>query len=192
MAESIAVFLDRDGVINEDRGFENISNLQMLDRAADAIKLLNSFAKVIIVTNQPAVARNLCTEDEIRRINSGLVDELKRHGAVIDAVYFCPHHPEQHTERNPAYHIECECRKPKPGMLLAEEKEHGIDLKSSFMIGDATADILAGRRAGCRTVLVKTGKAGKDSKYDANPDFICNDLYDAALLLKRIVVGQRW
>ncbi len=190
---SLAVFLDRDGVINEADGFViKPEEIKIIPGASDGIKLLNSLnMKVIVITNQPQVARGLCSEEDIQCINKKIQEELLKDGAKIDAFYYCPHHPETHHKDIPKhavkYRVDCECRKPKIGMLLEAAKEFEIDLSNSFVIGDRTVDIKSGHVAGCKTILVKTGMGGNDKKYDTNPDFVVADLNAAANLIKDIV-----
>lgn len=187
-----AVFLDRDGVINEAEGFvTNSDEIKLIGGAAEGIKLLNSIGmKVIVVTNQPQVARGLCTENDVERINRKISGELLAQGAKVDAFYFCPHHPEKHhadiPEHAVKYRVDCSCRKPLPGMIRKAAADFGIDIKSSYMVGDQTFDIKAAENAGCRSILVTTGKAGSDKKYDITPDFVCSDLKSACTLIKGI------
>lgn len=184
-----AVFLDRDGTIIKDKEFlADQRDIILEDNAVEGVKLFNSLGfKVIVVTNQPVVARGVLTEAEVIAINEKIVALLKQHGANIDAVYFCPHHPEAHHPDIPAhalkYRIVCECRKPGAGMLRQAAADHKIDLSKSYMIGDRTADVLSGKNAGCRTILLKTGAAGKDAKYPAVPDFEAADLLAAAKIV---------
>jgi histidinol-phosphate phosphatase family protein len=176
-----AVFLDRDGVIIEEKGHlcrkEDIS---LIPDSDIAIKLLNKKGyEVVIVTNQPVVARGLSTLENVVDINNHLTSLLLKRGAKIDKIYFCPHHPIMGN--NPLYTRECDCRKPKTGMLLQAEKDLGVFLKESYFIGDKTSDIKTGENAGCKTILVETGYGGKDNLYKVNPDYTVKDLLGAAL-----------
>ncbi|MCK5022705.1 MAG: HAD-IIIA family hydrolase [Candidatus Aenigmarchaeota archaeon] len=180
------VFLDRDGVINKEVSFlYEPSQMSLLDGSAEAIKSLNKNGFVIIVvTNQPVVARNMCSEDDIDKIHDKMKKLLSDHGAKVNAVYYCPHHPDKgYPEENPKYKIVCDCRKPAPGMIFAGSNEFSLDPQECFMVGDRTADIKAGENAGCKTILLKTGKAGKDKKYNVKPDFVCKNLHEAAKLI---------
>jgi D,D-heptose 1,7-bisphosphate phosphatase len=201
---SRAVFLDRDGVINEGGVLvTRPEQLRIVRGAPEAIRLLKEAGfKVIVVTNQPVIARGLCTEDEVKEILQKMVNDLGEAGKLIDGIYYCPHHPETGHEDIPEwakkYRVDCTCRKPKPGMLLKAAQEHEIDIHSSFFIGDSTRDIMAGKSAGCKTLLVKTGYAGKDGLYDAKPDAAAEDILDAAKLVVKtaeapavILVGGR-
>ena len=184
--EQAAVFLDRDGVIIEDVNFiTRPEQVKFIDKSAEAISLLNKKFKVIIVSNQPAVGRGLCNEEDAKKINEMVIFLLSKKNAKIDNIYMCFHHPLKGIGK---YKIECECRKPKPGMLLKAAREHNIDLSKSFMIGDKIGDIKAGHDAGCKTILVKTGYGGNDGFNDADPDFIVKDLYEG---VKKIILGGK-
>ena len=182
-----AVFLDRDGVINEANGFvTDIGDVRIIKKVPAAIKILNKRFYVIVITNQPQVARGLCSEDNVKKINSHIVSELKKRGAKIDAVFYCPHHPEKHSDTpNYAkkYRINCRCRKPKIGMILQAKNKFSLDLKKCYFVGDTTVDIKAGKNAGCKTILLRTGYAGNDKKYKINPDFVCDNLMEAARII---------
>jgi len=173
-----AVFLDRDGVINREVGnIYRAADLEILPRAGKAIKKLNAAGfKVIVVTNQSIIAKAMATHKTLRTIHAKMIRHLKKDGATIDAVYYCPHHPKGSVKR---YAIECDCRKPGIGMIKKAQKKFNLDLKKSFLVGDTTGDILTGKRAGVHTILVKTGHSGKDGKYKAVPHAIAKDLYEA-------------
>ena len=169
-----AVFLDRDGVINrkaaEGSYIVSWPEFEILPGVIEAIRILNQAAyKVIVVTNQRAVARSKITLTELEEIHRKLIAELASSGAVIDRIYFCPHDLEN----------KCECRKPEPGMLLRAMEELEIDPQRSWMIGDRPVDIEAGRRAGCRTVLVNAGGNGTGGTHGA--DIIEDDILPEAL-----------
>ena len=175
-----AIFLDRDGVINEDTDFiKTPDEFDIYPYTAAAIKRINrSEYAAVVVTNQSAVARNLCTEDELRIIHNKMETQLGLGGAKVDAVYYCPHHPDKgFPDENPAYKIDCDCRKPKPGMLLQAADAFHISLADSFMIGDSDRDREAGKRAGCVTIGVRSGKGGADLK--AEPDFMFENLAES-------------
>jgi D-glycero-D-manno-heptose 1,7-bisphosphate phosphatase len=174
-----AVFLDRDGtIIRQVDLMHEVSQLRLLPGSAAAIRLLNEKnIPVIVVTNQPVVARGVATEREIELVHEELNRRLQARGAHIDAFYVCPHHPNATLEQ---YRTQCSCRKPDPGMILRAAEEHGIDLSSSVMIGDSTQDITAGNRAGVRTILVRTGHGGRDPwQYPCVPDWTANNLLEA-------------
>jgi D-glycero-D-manno-heptose 1,7-bisphosphate phosphatase len=182
-----AVFLDRDGtIIRQVELLHEVERMRILPGAAQAIKLFNEAAlRVVVVTNQPVVARGLSTEADVRKLHDVLNLRLKKQKAHVDTFYFCPHHPNATLE---GYRQACECRKPNPGMILQAAAEHGIDLSSSVMIGDTTQDILTGKRAGVKTILVRTGHGGRDPwQYDCVPDMTAANLMEAAnLWLTRI------
>lgn len=177
-----AVFLDRDGVINEEVNYlYRPEQLKLIEGSAEAVKKLNdSDYLAIVVTNQSVVARGLCSEKDVAQIHKKLDVVLGGQGAFLDGLYYCPHHPDRgFEEENEKYKIECPCRKPKTGMLLQAEHDFNIDLKNSFIIGDTTADIMTGINANVKTILVRTGHAGKDGKFDCRPDFIFENLKEA-------------
>jgi D-glycero-D-manno-heptose 1,7-bisphosphate phosphatase len=147
-----AAFLDRDGVINLDRGYVwSPDQFEWTPGAIQAIRRLNEAGYlVIVVTNQSGVARGLYTEDAVRALSSWVDEELARHGAHIDGWYYCPHHSEF---GEPPYKVDCDCRKPKPGMLLQAIQEHSIDPQRSFLIGDQERDLEAARQAGVKPHL---------------------------------------
>jgi mannose-1-phosphate guanylyltransferase/phosphomannomutase len=178
-----AVFLDRDGVINEEVDLlHRVSDLRLVPGAARAVRQLNRAGiPAIVVTNQPVVARNLCSEEELGEIHAALEELLLREaGARLDGLYYCPHHPEtHHPDGNPAYRIPCACRKPDTGMLLDAARDFGLDLARCILIGDSTRDVETGRRAGTYTILVKTGYGGRDGRFPARPDRSFRDLEEA-------------
>lgn len=173
-----AAFLDRDGTLIEEVGHLSAAEqLRVLPGAPEAVKRLNDAgATVVIVTNQPVVARGLIDEETLQHIHAELAARFADKGARFDAVYYCPHHPERRSEGEQRYRIDCECRKPKPGMVLEAARRFGIDLGASFLVGDTTRDMLTARNAGCRGVLVKTGYAGRDGLFNARPDAACDDV----------------
>ena len=183
-----AVFLDRDGTINREAGLiARESQFVLEDQAADAIRLLNDSGFLALVeTNQPAVARGLCSISDIENIHKKMATLLGERGAYLDDVMYCPHHPDRgFPEENPAYKIDCMCRKPKTGMIDAFAKQYNIDLTASWMVGDRTVDIQTGLNAGLKTILLRTGEAGRDGKYPATPDMICDNILEAAKFITR-------
>lgn len=157
-----AIFLDRDGTINEEVNLLNKpEQLKLIEGAAEAIRLINkSDYLAIIVTNQPVIARNLCSIEELEYIHASLETMLGNEGAYVNAIYYCPHHPDKgYPEERLEYKIDCECRKPKPGMLLQAAKDWNIDLSKSYMIGDSDRDLKVGQNAGCKDpIIVKTNE----------------------------------
>lgn len=177
-----AIFLDRDGTINEYVGFlRSISDFKLLPKVSDAIGKINTSSYLsIVATNQPVIARGEVTFNELDKIHRKMETELGKAGAYLDDIFFCPHHPHKGFEGEiPELKVDCECRKPKIGMLAAAAEKYNIDLLQSWYIGDTTIDIQTGKNAGMKTILVKTGEAGKDGKYWVEPDYIAKDLMDA-------------
>jgi len=189
-----AVFLDRDGVVTKEPPYyaHKINQLELIPNSAEAIRLLNeSGFKVIVVSNQAGVARGYYQEKDIQIYNNEMKRQLEEKGARIDAIYYCPHHPEATIEK---YKIDCDCRKPKPGMLKRAEKDLNLNLKLSFLIGDKMSDIEAGYRAGCKTILVLTGQGNdelkKIPKMDIKPNYISKDLHTAIQIINRNNSGE--
>jgi D,D-heptose 1,7-bisphosphate phosphatase len=177
-----AVFLDRDGTINVEDGFIRDPNrIRLLPGAAKAIAMLNaSRLLTICVTNQPVVARGEVSLDGLEAIHARLDALLGREGAYLDDLLFCPHHPDSGFEGEIAeYKKDCDCRKPKPGLLLRAAERYNIDLSRSYMIGDRTSDIAAGQSAGAKTIGLRTGAALEDGKCEAKPDMTFDGLCDA-------------
>lgn len=181
-----AVFLDRDGVLNADTGYvKNVNELIIIKESVLPVKKLNMLGyKVICITNQSGVARGLYTEEVLEEINSQLVSKYAEKGAFIDRIYYCPHHPRKGFGKHKRI---CNCRKPKPGMILRAVKEMYIDLEKSYFIGDHYTDVVAGKKAGCRTILITDNDAeqlrGELREMDALPDAIVNSLTDAVDLI---------
>lgn len=159
-----AVFLDRDGTINKYVGFmRRIEDFEIMSGVVDAIKAINASGYLaIVVTNQPVIARGDVSFEELEQIHNKMETLLGKEGAYLDAIYFCPHHPHKGFKgERPELKIECECRKPKPGMLLKAAKDFNIDLSRSWMIGDSESDVRAGQAAGCKTAVIGSGEFGQ-------------------------------
>ena len=175
-----AVFLDRDGVITEEppRYAHRLDQLALVPCAAEAIRLLNENGfLVVVVTNQSGIARGFYQEEDMHIFNNAMKGVLhKEKGARIDAIYWCPHHPEALHEQ---YKVMCNCRKPKSGMIVNASIDLLIDLESSFMIGDKWSDIEAGRNAGCKTIMVRTGQGIQEFAIRDKPEM---DYYTANIL----------
>lgn len=170
-----AVFLDRDGTINRYVGFlRDIDDFELLPGAADAIRQINASGYLaIVVTNQPVIARGEVTYAQLRQIHNKMETLLGTQGAYVDGIYFCPHHPHKGYEGEiPELKIECDCRKPKPGMLLKAAEDFNIDLKASWMIGDRESDVKAGLAAGCQTALIGAENYGQAVTVDALQQFV--------------------
>lgn len=167
-----AVFLDRDGTIAKDVHYcRRVEDFQILPKAAEAIRSLNKEGyKVVVITNQSGIARGYFTEETLSMIHRKMHSDLQNSGAFIDAVYFCPHHPDDG----------CECRKPKPTLLIRAAKEIGITLGQSYMVGDDIKDVQAGLAAGCRTVWLRSdGIAPAEMSQDQLAHHIASDLAQA-------------
>lgn len=180
--EQKCIFLDRDGTVNVKNGLVDTEDKLSLERcAAEAIRKINrSGYLAILVTNQPVVAKGMCTMEEVRNIHRKLTTLLGEEGAFLDEIAFCPHHPDKgFPGERPEYKFDCECRKPKTGLLTRFVEQYHINLRESWMIGDTTRDMLTGNHAGTHTALVLTGDAGRDGKYQAEIELTCNDLLEA-------------
>lgn len=157
-----AIFLDRDGTINKYVGFlRNIDDFELIDGAAEAIKLINQSGYLaIVVTNQPVIARGEVTWEQLYEIHRKMETLLGKDGAYLDGIYICPHHPDKgFAGERQEYKIVCDCRKPKPGLLLKAAKDFNIDLSQSYMIGDDDRDVQAGLNAGCKeSIKIETNK----------------------------------
>jgi len=174
-----AVFLDRDGTINEEVGYlSRLEELRLFPQSFEALRRFNECGlKVIVVTNQSGVARGFFGEEFVHTVHDRINALLRERGAHIDKFYFCPHHPMYGTG---AYKKDCDCRKPNPGMILRAARELDIDLSASYMVGDMLKDIQAGHNAGIeKGVLVKTGY-GNNIVYTDMPAYVASDILDAA------------
>jgi D-glycero-D-manno-heptose 1,7-bisphosphate phosphatase len=190
-----AVFLDKDGVINEivyhkESGFldspANPKEIKLIPDVGKAINKLKKLGfKIIIISNQPGIAKDKFTVDLFEKMKLKLKQELEKQNASVDAEYYCLHHP---NAINKKYKKVCNCRKPKPGMILKASKEHNINLKESWMIGDGITDIQAGATAGCKTIFIGRMKCDlcklMDDK-EAKPNFIAPNLYKASLIIEK-------
>ncbi|MBR4059732.1 MAG: HAD-IIIA family hydrolase [Lachnospiraceae bacterium] len=169
-----AVFLDRDGTINKYVGFLcNIDQFELIEGTEEAVKKINAAGYLaIVVTNQPVIARGDVSFMELEDIHNKMETLLGYEGAYVDAIYYCPHHPHKGYEgERPELKFDCECRKPKPGMLIQAAKDFNIDLSQSWMIGDGENDIIAGRAAGCKTVLIGKGEYGQNMTIQSLSEF---------------------
>ncbi len=175
-----AVFLDRDGVVIEDTHYvHSIDRVRLIPGSAEAIAALNQAGwSVVIVTNQAGIARGLFSIETIQQIHKHLAELLHGYGAHIDGMYYCPHHPAGELAE---YRRDCDCRKPKPGMLVQAAKELSLDLTRSWMIGDRVSDLQAGASVGCRTVLVRTGYGNLANPVELDRDSLKLELIAANL-----------
>ncbi len=190
-----AIFVDRDGVINElvyypEQGIVDspftAEQFRLIPQVGEAInKFHNSGYKVILISNQPGIAKGHLSEETFEEIGKRMRDRLFSQGAFLDGEYYCFHHPEAKT---PKFKANCQCRKPKPGLILRAAEDLRIDLNQSWMIGDSLSDVKAGKSAGCRTILLGRMKCELCllmDKEDCRPDFIVSNLAEAASILFR-------
>jgi len=185
-----AVFLDRDGTINEEMGYINhISRFKVFNYAFDAIKIFNNLGfKVIVLTNQSGLARGYFNEDLLTRVHQRLLDQANKKKAKIEKIYFCPHHKNGVIEK---YKIDCDCRKPKPGMLLKAKQEFDISFENSYLISDRYKDIQFAQNNDVKSILVMTGyglgeHTHQIKEWSQKPDFVCENLLDAAKVIEKI------
>lgn len=165
-----AVFLDRDGVLTREKRYVcTIEELEIFPYAFKCVQgIKDKGYYAIVITNQSGVARGLFSEDDLRQMNSYLIQQIG-----VDAVYYCPHHPEGKVER---YRCMCDCRKPGTAMIEWACNEYMIDKTKSYMVGDRAGDILTGQRAGVKTILLESGYGLKHLEMEVNPDYILKDL----------------
>ncbi len=178
MKKYAAVFLDRDGTINEEVGYmDSLEKLKIIPEAFEAIRLINQNGmKAVVITNQSGVARGLFSEEFVQTVHAIIQEQLKARKAFIEAFYHCPHHP---TEGQGVYLQACNCRKPAPGLLFKAADEMEIDLGRSYMIGDMPKDIDAAKRAGAKGILVRTGYGQEHRAFDVEPDYIAGNILEA-------------
>lgn len=185
-----AVFLDRDGTLNREVNHLKFPDqIELLPGVGEAVRQLNRAGLLaVLTTNQPVIARGDVTIEELHQIHARLESLLGTQRAYLDAIYYCPHHPDKGFEGEvPALKIVCDCRKPAPGMIEQASRDLAISREGSWMVGDTTADIEAGRRAGVRTMLLHTGYGGQDAKHTGRPDYVATNLADA---VQWITVGH--
>jgi len=178
-----AVFLDRDGVIIEDKGYTHlVEDLVFMPNAIKGLQLLkNCGYDLFVVTNQGGIGLGKYTEDQFLKFTWAMLRELQESGIDIKRVYYCPHRPDATVEE---YRLDCVCRKPKNGMLIQAIKDFGIDIDKSWLIGDKDSDIVAGKLTGLKTILILTGEGCKFvGRSDMTPDYICEDLLQAARVI---------
>jgi len=178
-----AVFMDRDGCLTEEVGYVNHpSRIRLLPRSAEAVRRLNQAGiAAVMVTNQAGVARGYFSEDTLHAANERMRGELDAGGARLDGLYVCMHHPR---EGQPPYRANCDCRKPRPGLLTRAASELGLDLRASVMVGDKLSDVAAGQSVGAAGVLVLTGYGRgewelRPPAHEIEPDHVAVDLLDA-------------
>ena len=185
-----AIFLDRDGTINEEMGYINHPDrFIVFPYVAESIRIFNSLGfVVVVVTNQSGIARGYFPESMVLELHERLLHMMKENGAKIDAIYYCPHHP---VEGSGQYRQNCECRKPKPGMIVQAQKELNIDLQKSYMIGDRYKDVEFAKKVGVKSGMVMTGYGKGEYEFQRSqwiftPDLVGTDLLQMASLIKAI------
>lgn len=174
-----AIFLDRDGTLIHNRHYGcDPDQIEIVDGVLEALRLFQRDGyQLIVVTNQSGIARGFFTEERLHAMHRRLAELFASSGVSIDGFYYCPHHVEGTVA---AYSHECDCRKPKPGMILRACREHAIDPQKSWMIGDILDDVEAGKTAGCRSVLIDLGTERAPETWARTPEFVARDLLDAA------------
>jgi D-glycero-D-manno-heptose 1,7-bisphosphate phosphatase len=183
VARRPAVFIDRDGTLTEEVGYINHpSRLRLLPRSAEAVRRLNEAGiAAVVATNQAGIARGYFSEDVMNAVHQQLVDRLKEGGAHLDGLYVCPHHP---TAGEPPFRADCDCRKPRPGLLLRAARDLDLDLAGSSMVGDKASDLSVAHSVGARSILVLTGYGLGEWEYrrahfPVAPDHVAADLLEA-------------
>lgn len=194
MTRKAAVFLDRDGTINEQMGYINhVTRFQMLPRAAEAIQLLNQKdVPVVVVSNQSGLARGYFPKEVLDQVHDKMNASLVEQGAHVDGIYYCPHHPEA---KEAEFRKACQCRKPKTGLFEQAAADLGLDLQRSYVVGDRFSDLKAAANCGATGVLVLTGYGRGDLEYvgpelDIKPDHVAEDLYDAVVWILDDMKGK--
>ncbi len=190
-----AIFLDRDGTLIEETGYlHRPEDIRICPTAVEAVEKINqNGVPAIVITNQSAIARGLMGEEDLQHLHRVLEDTFREKGAHIDAFYYCPHHPEAGKG---AYTQTCSCRKPEPGLFLRAARELQLDLSTSHMIGDTLRDVEAGHRAGCQSILIKTGQ-GQDEllllgKEDSSNSASSNPLQQPEYVAENILEAVNW
>jgi D-glycero-D-manno-heptose 1,7-bisphosphate phosphatase len=185
-----AIFLDRDGTLNEEDGHVTApERFRLYSFAAEAVRLINqSGMKVIVLTNQSGIARDYFTEATLIEIHERMEESLRSQGARIDAIYYCAHHPDYGS---PPYRLDCDCRKPKPGLVERAARDFSLDLSRCYVIGDRYRDIEAGHAVGVRGVMVMTGLGRREfererRQWPRQPDHLAEDLLDAVKWILRM------
>lgn len=184
MGKLPTIFIDRDGTINREAGYINhVDNFELFPFTAQAIRLLNEHNfLVVVITNQAGIARGYFPESLLMEVHNKMDMELAKQNAKVDALYFCPHHP---SSKDPELAIECNCRKPAPGMIEQAIKDLPVDTERMYMIGDKFTDIKFGKKCGCKTIMVKTGYGKGELALSPDsiikPDYLVENLLDASI-----------
>jgi len=201
-----AAFIDRDGTLNE-MVYDAVHGIMDSPRRPEQVSLMKGAGEflrrlrdegyfIVVVTNQPGIAKGTMTMSELDAVNRRLAELLEKDGGRWDDLRYCPHHPDPGPAGNPAFKADCDCRKPKPGMLFDAVKAHDLDTGASWMVGDGLVDIQAGKAAGCRTVLVAKLKISQVEQFfdieGVEPDAIAGNLKEAGdVILKGLKPGRR-
>ena len=183
------IFLDRDGTLNKYKGFiTDWREIELEKGVVEGLKQINrSEYLAIVVTNQAVVAFGKCSEEDVDMMHARLEALLGKEGVYVDDIFYCPHYPERgYPGERVEYKIDCECRKPKTGLLEKVVEKYNIDLKKSWLIGDSTVDIQTAKNAGIKSILVLTGLKGTDGKYNVKPDYIASNLKEAVGIALKI------
>ncbi|MCR4275182.1 MAG: HAD-IIIA family hydrolase [Candidatus Wolfebacteria bacterium] len=181
-----AIFLDRDGTLTQRADLTwKKSQIKISPKITPFLRQFNKKnIPIIIITNQPVVARGWISEKGVEKLHQIIQKRIKKQKALINKFYFCPHHPEATIKK---YRKNCDCRKPKIGLFKKAAKEFNINLSRSVTIGDMTQDILAGKKAGTKTILINSGHGGRDKKYNISPEYIAKTTADALKLAQKIL-----
>lgn len=187
MTKQRAVFIDRDGTLSEEVGYINhVSRFQLFPYAAEAIKELNQNDWLaIVITNQAGVARGYFSEDMVHAVHKKMAEDLAVSGAKLDAVYYCAHHP---SVGQPPYRVDCDCRKPKPGLIERAARDLNIDVKSSWMVGDRYSDVQLAHNAGLKSMFVMSGYGRgewehQQQDWTLKPDMTAENILEAVRLI---------
>lgn len=187
---TLGVLVDRDGTLIREVGYlSRLEQIEVLPRVAESIQLLRQRKlKVVVITNQSAVARGFITEEKLRQIHRELEKQLARHGAFLDGIYYCPHHPREGLD---PYRISCDCRKPNVGLAKRAAAELNLDLSRSYMIGDQPSDMELASRIGAKGILIK-GEGGEHREKSGSPAFlVARDFWEAAQWVIEELDGKR-
>jgi len=195
LVKNKAIFLDRDGTINEEMGYINhIERFKMFDFVPESIRIFRRLGyKIIIVTNQSGIARGYFTEKLLNEVHGKLIKQLERSGAAVDDIYYCPHHP---TEGKPPYRMDCDCRKPKPGMILRAMEDWDLDLSQCLLVGDRHKDVRFAKNLEIRSAMVLTGYGLGEYTYqrenwEYQPDLMGENLLEVAKKLLQLSDNKR-
>lgn len=189
-----AIFLDRDGTLNVEKGFlRRVEDLELVAGVSVALRSLRQAGfRLVVLTNQPVIARGEASEADVAAIHRRLEWELGTAGAYLDGIYLCPHHPDRgFAGERPEFKVDCDCRKPATGLFARACEDLCIDVTHSWMVGDRTADIEMARRAGLRSILLRTSVTGGDNKFQVEPTHVANDIGSAADFILKLQQAEK-